>query len=174
MWQIIRYNLYIGKTSLNWGNTIYLTWQNSHLLQIRWYCQAHLTNLRIRRRLVKCVAHLTNWSNARHLTKAQRLVNCTRVWPNARAFGQSYQQWPNANAIRQMRENLANCAAHLAKYFQNKTTYARPLFIMRNLTENVYQVVAVIMLYSSRLCTEVVIYSLDDIVLDSWNGNILD
>jgi len=25
-----------------------------------------------------------------------------------------------------------------------------------------------LMLYSSRLCTEVVIYSLDDIVLDSW------
>jgi len=26
-----------GKTSLNWGNTMYLTWKNSHLLQIRRY-----------------------------------------------------------------------------------------------------------------------------------------
>ena len=52
------------------------------------------------------------------------------------AFGQSYKQWPNANKIRQMR-------VHLAKYFQNKTTYARPLLIKRNLNENVYQVVAV-------------------------------
>ena len=73
--------------------------------------------------ICKCAAHLTNWSNARHLTK------CATFGKLRSAFGQSYRQWPNANAICQMRAYLANCAAHLAKYFQNKTTYARPLFI---------------------------------------------
>jgi len=96
-------------------------------------CKAHLTNLRI-------------WANAQRIwligqtrgiwPNAQRLVNRARVWPNARsfgqlccafdqmlcAFGQSYRQWPNVYAIRQMRAHLANCAAHLAKYFQNMTT----------------------------------------------------
>ena len=68
------------------------------------------------------------------------------------------------------RSDALNCAAHLAKCFQNKTTYARPLFIKRSLNENVYQPIRLLllMLYSSRLCTEVVIYSPDDIVLDSW------
>jgi len=56
-----------------------------------------------------------------------------------------------------MRARLVIRAAHLAKYIQNYTTYASPLFIKRNLNENVLQVVAVrLMLYSSRLCTEVV------------------
>jgi len=100
---------------------------------LTWYYKAHLTNLRI-------------WANVQRIwpigqtrgiwPNAQRLVNCTRVWPNARAFGQSYQQWPNANEIRQMREHLANCATHLAKYFQNKTTYARPLLPTGNLPWN--------------------------------------
>ena len=86
-------------------------------------CKAHLTNLRI-------------WAIAQRIwpigqtcgirPNAQRLVNCAHIWPIARCtFGQ------------------LRCAFGQANYFQNKTTYARPLFIKRNLKENVYQVVAV-------------------------------
>ena len=67
------------------------------------------------------------WCCKAHLTNLAHLVNPT-----------------NSDKMRTKFVKCARkCAAHLAEYFQNKTTYARPLFTKRNLNGNVYQVVAV-------------------------------
>ena len=63
--------------------------------------------------LPKCAAHLVNPTDSDQM--CTQFVKCARIWP----------------------------IALLAKCFQNKTTYARPLFTKRNLNGNVYQVVAV-------------------------------
>jgi len=77
--------------------------------------RAELTNCAAR--LPKCAAHLVNPTNSDQMQT--QFFKCASIWP------------------------IADWGAHLAKYFQNKTTYARPLFIKRTLNENVYQVVSV-------------------------------